>query len=145
MRGTMRWFSKEKRYGLVTGEDGLDRYIYIGDVIDKDLPREGDIVEFKPSDLGERKNQFPIAERVKVVERSGMPQQPKPVEEHKCAECGRMVTPTVVYVDRMPDELRCPYCEATIRQYGFTTFHKTLGLIVLIVGCALLVSMCNYW
>jgi CspA family cold shock protein len=66
MRGKVKAIKRDKGYGFVTGEDGLDRFFHANHLEDVDFAelQEGNAVEFEPyteEKKGER------ARRVKVV------------------------------------------------------------------------------
>lgn len=47
MKGKIKWFGKEKGFGFITGEDGLDIFFHISNVKGSELPDSGDAVSFE--------------------------------------------------------------------------------------------------
>lgn len=47
MQGIVKWYSVEKRYGFILGEDAIDRYFHERDVSSAEVPVGGDIVTFR--------------------------------------------------------------------------------------------------
>jgi cold shock protein len=70
MRGTVKWFSKDKHYGFITAEDGKEVFCHQND-LDKSLLNfgllEGDSVEFKleNSDRGYKATEVTLVEDLK--------------------------------------------------------------------------------
>ncbi len=46
MQGTVKWFSPDKGYGFICGDDGTDYFFSSGSLIGSDLPGNGDTVIF---------------------------------------------------------------------------------------------------
>ena len=46
-RGKVKWFSRERRYGFITQEDGKDIFFHQNEVVNKIVLEEGQEVEFK--------------------------------------------------------------------------------------------------
>jgi len=46
-RGKVKWFSKERRYGFITQEDGKDIFFHQNEVVNKMVLEEGQEVEFE--------------------------------------------------------------------------------------------------
>lgn len=55
MKGTVKWFSSDKGYGFITGEDGSDIFVHFSQVQGEGFKtlEEGEPVEFGTED-GER-------------------------------------------------------------------------------------------
>lgn len=47
MKGTIKWFSIDKRYGFVIGEDGIERYVGLQDLQGAEMARPGSPVAFQ--------------------------------------------------------------------------------------------------
>jgi len=46
-KGKVKWFSKERRYGFITQEDGKDIFFHQNEVVNKMVLEEGQEVEFE--------------------------------------------------------------------------------------------------
>ena len=46
-RGKVKWFSRERRYGFITQEDGKDIFFHQDHVVDKMVLEKGQEVEFE--------------------------------------------------------------------------------------------------
>jgi len=46
-RGKVKWFSRERRYGFITQEDGKDIFFHQNEVVNKIVLEEGQEVEFE--------------------------------------------------------------------------------------------------
>ena len=47
MKGKVKWFSRERGFGFITGEDGIDRFFNVQAIKGSELPNYGDVVEFE--------------------------------------------------------------------------------------------------
>lgn len=48
--GVVKWYSTEKKYGFLTGADGLEVFFHISGVPSKTAPLEGSKVEYEVTD-----------------------------------------------------------------------------------------------
>jgi cold shock CspA family protein len=118
MKGKVKWFSAEKGYGFVHGEDGVDRFLHVKAVRGADLPAAGDAVEFehKESERG------PVASKV-LIESSG----PGNVNNSRveCGSCHKMMVPRVITArteyntnnQPFPKRSVCPFCAETYKEF----------------------------
>lgn len=109
MKGRVKFFSRNKGFGFIIDDSGVERYFNDNHVIG-DLPRKGELVEFEATDGGER----PQADEVSVVvermpqntscpncQALGVPRiyrrnefMMNPTTEHICAFCGEVMYET---------------------------------------------------
>jgi len=47
MKGTVKFFNEDKKYGFITGEDGVEYFVHVS-FLGEALVSKGDTVEFKP-------------------------------------------------------------------------------------------------
>ena len=50
MEGQVKWFSEQKGFGFIVGDDGEERFFGVRDITGVDLPHNGDVVMFEPAD-----------------------------------------------------------------------------------------------
>ncbi|PKO02866.1 MAG: cold-shock protein [Chloroflexi bacterium HGW-Chloroflexi-5] len=64
MLGTMKFYNEQKGYGFAVGENGLDFFVHIKNVVDEIILQSGDKIEFttQPSQNGR-----PLALNVRKV------------------------------------------------------------------------------
>ena len=50
MKGTVKWFNQNLKYGFINSDDdpNTDYFVYIDDIIEHNLITEGDCVDFTP-------------------------------------------------------------------------------------------------
>ncbi|WP_253724771.1 cold shock domain-containing protein [Burkholderia multivorans] len=99
MRGTVKWFSKDKGHGFIYGESAVDYFFHVSDVVGADAPREGDIVEFDATS----NKRGPRAATVRIVER----QVRTPTRQHRddrveCIACKKKMVPRIASADGSP-------------------------------------------
>lgn len=46
MKGTVKFFNDEKKFGFIVGDDGNEYFVHVSDVLNGDLLYEGDEVVF---------------------------------------------------------------------------------------------------
>ena len=73
MKGTVKWFSRDKGYGFVAGEDGNEYFVHHTALAKGTFIRENDTVEFEPAE-GEKGKQ---AKNVTLVQKGSE----KPADE----------------------------------------------------------------
>ncbi|WP_407973111.1 cold shock domain-containing protein (plasmid) [Burkholderia pyrrocinia] len=115
MRGTIKWFSKDKGHGFIHGEAATDYFFHVSDVIGAEAPRDGDIVEFDATS----NNRGPRAAKVRIVER----QSRAPASQHRddrveCIACKKKMVPRIITHRGRPERSVCPYCAATFKRFG---------------------------
>ena len=99
LKGKIKWFSVDKGYGFIFGNDGKDRFFHVSDVVGGELPNNGDLVEFDEisGKKGPQAKLVTIAASDKgvtggVVSGSRPPKSERPT----CSGCGKSMTPRVV-------------------------------------------------
>ena len=105
MRGKVKWFSTEKGYGFVTGDDDIDRFVNVQAVKGADLPASGDVVEFEHQE-GKK---GPRGKNVTIVKR-GSRGSAKQDDRVTCSHCERRMVPRVVFNGGSANHSICPFC-----------------------------------
>ena len=112
MRGKVKWFSKEKGYGFITGEDGEDRYFDVRSVKGSELPDYGDIVEFEHQE-GKK---GPRAVNVVIIEK---PRDSQTKDERViCPHCGKRMIPRLITYQGILERSVCPFCGQTYKEFN---------------------------
>lgn len=108
MVGRVKWFSQEKGYGFILGQDGTDRYVHHRNIAENSPLWEGDVVAFKhaESKKGAR------AEAVRVLRTK------RKIEDRAvCKGCGRKMIPRVIFSGGVPDYSICPFCGVIYKKF----------------------------
>lgn len=155
--GTIKWFSKSKNYGFITGEDGQDLFFRIENItkslddLDKEskqvIPKTGDIVEYvryiHRGKLNKGQNR---AKKVVIKQRVS--------SDFVCPHCNEVTKPKIVFdqndkqlgmgkefEEKVPMYTICPNCFNILEKYeteyeSFSSYNRAamLLLILLIIG-----------
>ena len=110
MKGTVKWFSSDKGYGFVVGDDNIERYVNVQDVKGVHLPKNGDIVEFehRAGKKGPRCSNLSIVSSQKTD---------KIDDRVICLECNRKMVPRIVFYRGSPNYSVCPFCSTTFKSF----------------------------
>ncbi len=114
MRGTVKWFSKEKGYGFIVGNDNIDRFFSVRDISGVNLPNTGDIVDFqdKQSKKGPAATSINIISSAKTIASFND-------DKVVCADCGKRMVPRMITYNGSPSKSVCPFCGATYKKFGY--------------------------
>lgn len=119
MRGRVKWFSREKGFGFITDESGVDRHFAVRDVVGALLPVEGASVSFNPTDgkKGPRATQIQIVSQGNTARNSSQTTQ-RADDRVTCASCGKKMVPRIITYRGEVQRSVCPFCAETHKDYG---------------------------
>jgi cold shock protein len=114
MDGRVKWFSQEKGYGFLVGDDGLERFFGTRDVVGADLPSTGDEVSYEPREGAKG----PAAGGVRITSKAKeKAERIVPEGKVECPHCHRAVYPRLVTYRGRADKSLCPLCGRMIRDF----------------------------
>lgn len=118
MQGKIKWFSEEKGYGYIVGDDERDYYFNIREVQGVDLPGNGDLVSFE-SGQGKK---GPRAASV-VINAKGQPKiqfngSGRPDDRATCPRCGKKMVPRLITYQGSPEKSLCPFCGGVYKEFS---------------------------
>ena len=111
MKGKVKWFSREKGFGFITGEDGIDRFFNVQSIKGSELPNYGDIVEFEHQE-GKKGTR---ATNVVIIEKSKHSQRDDRVI---CPYCGKKMVPRLITYRGSIQKSVCPFCGGTYKDFS---------------------------
>lgn len=118
MQGKIKWFSSEKGYGYIVGNDGQDYYFNVREVKGAELPSNGDAVTFEP---GQGKK-GPRATAVAITSKAPSPSHSNSNrhsdDRATCPHCGKKMVPRIITYRGEPEKSVCPFCGETYKQFG---------------------------
>ena len=142
MQGKVKWFSKEKGYGFIFGEDNQDYFYFVNQVAGEELPSNGDVVIFEPY----QGKKGLAGKNVRLVERinsSGQPQNSN--SKIQCKFCGKEVVPRLWHIKgnlliNMATQHLCPFCGKCMYETGGDGNIAgiiVVGAIVILITCVI--------
>jgi len=118
VQGKIKWFSEEKGYGYIVGDDQKDYYFSIREVQGADLPRNGDVVTFE----GGEGKKGPRATAVTIIAKSASRAQPSsnPRSDDRvtCPHCKKKMVPRIITYGGSLEKSVCPFCGETYKKFS---------------------------
>ena len=113
-KGTIKWFSPEKGYGFIDGDDGVRRFFHVADIVGDFSPKTGNFILFEsredrkgPRAVGVRLNPDSLVE-VSRTRSDG---------RISCPHCSRLIVPRMTFWYGRPNRSFCPYCAGEVRNF----------------------------
>jgi len=121
MEGTVKWFSKEKGYGFIASESGIDHYFNVQGVNGASLPSIGDKVTFdsKSGDKG------PRAFNISITSKAAAEVTKNSDDRVSCPSCGKKIVPRMITYRGQPQKSVCPYCATTVKEFSSNCYIAT--------------------
>ena len=118
MQGKIKWFSGEKGYGYIFGDDEREYYFNVREVKGVDLPRNGDTVTFESGQgkKGPRATSVTITSKAPAGGNSNMPRHSD--DRATCSYCGKKMVPRIIVRRGEPKKSVCPFCGRTHKKFG---------------------------
>lgn len=142
--GKVKWFSPEKGYGFIHGEDGVDRHFAVRDIRGAELPTNGDGVLFRQAE-GKK---GPRATNVSLTSRASS-RRDSHDERAVCGNCGKRMVPRIITGPPLihgkgswtpvPKKSICPFCAHTHQKFPAST-GEVARAIVFAVAALLFVA-----
>ncbi|WP_435628104.1 cold-shock protein [Candidatus Ferrigenium straubiae] len=138
--GVVKWFSAEKGYGYIVGEDKTDRHFRVKDVIGANLPRTGQQVHFVPI----QRTKGVAASSVTLIDDSNntAPGDGRVI----CMSCNNRVSPRIVTYRGQPERSLCPVCGHSLKEFNepaIEVIWRELSLLLLRIGSFIEKQVCK--
>ena len=130
MEGTVKWFSEDKGFGFIIGEDGVECYFNVQSVVGATLPNNGTIVSF----TSEQGKKGPVAVNVVINQKAA-----KGVDDRiDCPHCHKRIVPRIITDRGSLSRSVCPFCGGTVKD--FNSFGRIVLIIAIIIITLIVLS-----
>jgi cold shock CspA family protein len=128
MKGTVKWFSEEKGYGFIVGEDGVEHHFNVRSIVGATLPNNGALVEF----TSEKGNKGPRAVNVEIQQQTSKNND----DRVECPNCKKRIVPRIITDRGSVSRSVCPFCGGTVKNFNPFGFWLVVGVIIifLVIG-----------
>ncbi|QSA98129.1 cold shock domain-containing protein [Methylococcus sp. EFPC2] len=113
-KGTIKWFSQEKGYGFIDGNDGIRRFFHVADTVGDFSPKTGNFIFFEPRQdrkgpraVGVRLNPDSLLEVGRTYSDGRI----------SCPYCSKLIVPRITFWYGRPNRSFCPYCGGEVRNF----------------------------
>lgn len=134
MRGQVKWFSSDRRYGFITDETGKDHCFLATDVIGTQVPRGGEIVEFERVDAARGWR----GRKVRIIGCSATGRSRD--DRDTCRHCGKKMVPRIIVLHGRLERSVCPFCGETHRHFAR---HSWAAIVFLAVVGLFFLGRCS--
>jgi CspA family cold shock protein len=113
-KGTIKWFSQEKGYGFIDGNDGVRRFFHVADTVGNFSPKTGNFILFEPRE--DRKGPRAIGVRLNP---DSLVDVGRTFSDGRisCPHCSRLIVPRMTFWHGRPNRSFCPYCAGEVRNF----------------------------
>jgi CspA family cold shock protein len=113
-KGTIKWFSPEKGYGFIDGNDGVRRFFHVADTVGDFSPKTGNFILFEPRN--DRKGPRAVSVRLNP---DSLVEVGRTYSEGRisCPHCSRLIVPRITFWYGQPNRSFCPYCAGEVRNF----------------------------
>jgi len=123
MEGTVKWFSEEKGYGFIVGDDGIERYFNVRSINGATLPNNGSTVTFTSAEG----NKGPRATNVEIMHQATQHTD----DRVQCQHCNKRIVPRIITDRGTLSHSVCPFCGGTVK--NFNSYGWVIGVIVFVI------------
>lgn len=128
MQGKIKWFSEEKGYGYIVGEDDKEYYFSVREVQGADLPGNGDIISFE-SVQGKRGPRATSVVIIKKNQSKARTSSRGSDERVTCLHCGKKIVPRIISYQGSIQKSVCPFCGGVYKDFSNKGCLSALGYI----------------
>lgn len=118
MQGKIKWFSEEKGYGYIVGDDGKDYYFNIREVQGADLPGNGDLASFEASQGKKGPRATSVVLTAKGQSKAQSNGSRRPDDRATCPHCGKKMVPRLITYRGSLIESLCPFCGGVYKKFS---------------------------
>ncbi len=118
MQGKIKWFSEEKGYGYIVGDDEKDYYFNIREVQGADLPSNGDFVSFESSQGMKGPRATSVVINAKGQSKAQSNGNRRPDDRATCPHCGKKMVPRLITYQGSLQESLCPFCGGVYKKFS---------------------------
>lgn len=113
-KGTIKWFSQEKGYGFIDGDDGVRRFFHVADTVGDFSPKTGHFILFEPRE--DRKGPRAVGVRLNP---DSLVDVGRTFSDGRisCPHCSRLIVPRMTFWYGRPNRSFCPYCAGEVRNF----------------------------
>jgi CspA family cold shock protein len=113
-KGTIKWFSQEKGYGFIDGNDGVRRFFHVADTMGDFSPKTGNFILFEPREDRKGPRAVGIHLNPDSLVEVGRTRLDGRIS---CPHCSRLIVPRMTFWYGRPNRSFCPYCAGEVRNF----------------------------
>lgn len=151
MDGKVKWFSSNKGFGFIHGNDGIERHFAVRDITGAELPSNGDSVSFEHQD-GKK---GPRALKVSITSRAAPSHSNSRDDRAICSNCQKRMIPRIITGPPLvhgrgswtpvPKRSICPFCGHTHQEFPASGGELAGAILFGIVAMVFLLFFFSRW